>query len=237
MTTPSLLANALKSVDWNSNVQFLCANQTAVMRLEAASRRLAVWSKQFENIEGKENPAICFIREMQSAGHSAVTATALSCYKLAASGMRTVVETALYYSYFRTHPSELSTLLRDAKWYVSKQEIIEYHSTHNARFIELQKKFPVVNELNTWYSKISAIVHGQIPGVWHAKSGIANIKPEIELMESVIYEFEQCVRIVDRFFLLTVGGELWPNFSPSAKNAILHGMSGNTKETLGLDSA
>lgn len=206
-------------------------------RFEAAGIRLAIWSKQFENLEGNENPAICFVREMQSAGHFAVTASAISCYKLAASGMRTVVETALYYSYFRSHRAELATLLRDDKWYITKGEILEYHATHTADFIELQKKIPLSGVLNPWYSKISAIVHGQIPGMWHSQTGISDIKPNAALLTAVVQEFEECVRIVDRLFFLTVGRELWPSFSPPAKKALLHGMHGDVKSALGLDSA
>lgn len=237
MADSTLLISALQSVDWNANVSVLCGNAPAVARLEAASVRLAVWAKQFENTEGKDNPAICFIREMQSAGHFTVTASALACYKLAASGMRTILETALYYSYFRSHPSELATLVRDDKWYISKQEILDYHATHGAKFAEHQKKLPLIGELNTWYSKISAIVHGQIPGVWHSQGGISSTKPDDKLLEVVMLEFEQCIRIVDRLFFLTVGQELWPNFSPSAKKALLHGMAGDVKTALGLDSA
>lgn len=237
MATSKHLVLALESVDWGKNVTAFCSETSTVERFEAAGTRLAIWSKQFENTEGSENPAICFVREMQSASHFAVTASALSCYKLAASGMRTVVETALYYSYFRSHHSELATLLRDDKWYVSKKEILEYHATHTVDFNELQKKLPFTGILNPWYSKISAIVHGQIPGMWHSQSGISDIKPNKHLLEAVVAELEMCVKIVDRLFFLTAGRELWPSFSPSAKAALLYGISGDVKAVLGLDSA
>lgn len=237
MATGNHLSTAVLAVKWPDNVAAFCANVPIVERFEVASLRLAIWSKQFENIEGTENQAICFVREMQTASHLAVTATALACYKLAASGLRTVVETALYYSYFRTHPTELATLLRDDKWYVSKQEILDYHMTHTAGFGDLQKKLPVGSILNPWYSRMSAIIHGQIPGAWHSQRAISQIAPNTELMSAVASELEQCVSIVDRLFFTTVGRELWGNFSPSAKTALLKGLTGEVKTAMGLDSA
>lgn len=237
MATAQHLGTALATVKWAYHVSVFCADATLVARFEAAGLRLAIWSKQFENIEGKDNQAICFVREMQTASHLAVTATALACYKLAASGLRTVVETALYYSYFRTHSVELATLLRDDKWYVSKQEVIDYHMAHTAGFSELQKKFPVAAILNPWYSKMSAIVHGQIPGAWHSQRSISEIAPNPELMAVVVQELEECVRIVDRLFFTTVGRDLWQYFSPSAKKHLLHGLPGDVKTALMLDSA
>lgn len=206
-------------------------------RFENAGLRLAIWSKQFENIEGNDNQAICFVREMQTAAHLTVTATALACYKLAASGLRTVVETALYYSYFRSHPAELATLLRDDKWYISKQDVLDYHSTHTTGFYELQKKFPLAAILNPWYSRMSAIIHGQIPGAWHRQRSISQITPNDILTAEVAKELEACVTIVDRLFFTTVGKDLWEYFSPTAKKSLLHGISGEFKTALALDSA
>lgn len=231
------LAAALAAVDWAGNVAQFCADASIVQRMEAAGLRLAVWSRQFENIEGKEVPAICFIREMQTAGHLTATAAALGCYKLAASGMRTVLESALYYSYFRVHGAELATLLRDDGWYISKQEILDYHGVHTEGFAELQKKFPLTATLNPWYSKISAVVHGQLPGAWHSQKGIADIKSDSLLSKAVADHFDECVKIVDRLFLLTVGRELWPFFSSAAKKSLLHGVPGEVKTLLALDSA
>ncbi|WP_157656436.1 hypothetical protein [Burkholderia ubonensis] len=237
MSSGNRLCAALGAVNWAGNVAEFSANTPAVEQFEAAALRLAIWSRQFENIEGKSNPAICFVREMQVAGHMAATASALGCYKLAASGLRTIVETALYYSYFRTHPVELATLLRDDKWYVSKQDILDYHAQHTSGFGELQKKWPLNSILNPWYSKISAVVHGQVPGVWHSQKGISGIKSNDALLGEVVNELNVCIQIVDRLFFLTVGRELWQNFSQSAKRSLIHGLPGDFKAVFGLDSA
>lgn len=237
MATTKYLVPSLQGVDWKKNISMFCDEAEVVSRFERAGLRIAVWSKQFELIEGGHNPAICFVREMQTAGHLAVTATALACYKLAASGMRTMVETALYYTYFRTHPSELATLLRQDKWHVTKQEILDYHALHTEGFLELQKKYSLASELNPWYSRMSAIIHGQIPGAWHDQKSIGDIKKNSELLMIVISEFEKCIALIDRIFFSTAGRELWQSFSTTAKKSLMHGMAGELKLMLGLDAA
>ena len=236
MTNGQKLVDSLSHVDWSGNVSSFCADDSIVDSMAESNFRLAIWSKQFEQIE-KDNPALCFIREMQVAGHLVATSTALAVYKAAAASTRTVLESALYYTYFRTHPSELATLVRDDKWYMSKSEIIQYHVTHTPDFNEVQKKLPVVSLVNPWYSKISAIVHGQIPGVWVTQKSIKDTKPDAALQQIVVSNFTEGVDIVHRLFLCTVGRELWDYFSPPAKKTLLHGLSGDIKTTLGIDSA
>jgi len=195
-----------------------------------------VWSKQFENIE-KGNPALSFIREMQSSAHITIAACALAHYKLAASGMRTVVESALYYSYFRTHKSELATLMRDSDWHITKQEILDYHQTHPPESSKLHRSLPLASRLSPWYSRISAVIHGQVPGVWNGEGGLANRTHRLELIDEVTKEFCEAVAIVDCIFFLTTGRELWATFSTHAKSTLVHGMQGDLRATLGLDAA
>ena len=233
---PKHLMDALTAVDWAGNVRSFCKDSTAVQQVANLNLKLAIWSKQFEAIEST-NPAICFVREMQVSGHLVASSTALASYKLAAAAMRTTLETALYYSYFRTHERELATLVRSDKWYMSKAEIIEYHVTHTIGFNDVQKCYPCVALLNPWYSKISAIVHGQLPGKWLSQQSISDMKPNLDLQALVVETFSECIEIVHRLFLVTVGRELWQTFSPAAKKALIHGLSGDVKSALGLDSA
>lgn len=236
MTAGEKLSKALTSIDWSANVASFCKDTVLMDRMAAINLRLAIWSKQFENTDGT-NPAICFIREMQVSGHLVATSTALASYKSSAAAMRTIVESALYYTYFRTHLTELATLLRDEKWYLSKQDILDYHMVHTYGFSDLQKKLSLASILNPWYSKISSIIHGQIPGAWLVQKSISDIKPNSELTENVLLEFEECVRIVDRLFFSTVVKEFWDYFSPSAKKALTHGMTGESKTAFAVDTA
>ena len=225
----ALLESALKSVDWNANVAAFCADNNALLIVHQQNLKLAVWSKQFEENDAA-NPAICFIREMQVAGHLVVACTALASYKSAAAAMRTIVETALYYSYFRTHVQELATLARDEKWYVSKEEILEYHTQHSEKFSDVQKKLSINANLQSWYRKISAIVHGQLPGVWLSQTAICHMKHNPVLQQEVVSSYVECVRIVNCFLLCTAGRDQWSGFSTTAKQSLLHGLSGDAKD-------
>lgn len=230
------LTAALTSVDWNANIATFIGHADLVERIAASGFRLALWARQFENTDKGEhgNPALCFIREMQIAGHLVATTCALACYKSTASSLRTIVETALYYTYFRVHPVELGTLVRNPKWFISKDDVIEYHKLHTEGFAENQQKVQVVGQLNPWYSRMSAIIHGQLPGQWVTQVSIADTKPDLPTLEKIADEFEQCVRIVDALFFCTAGNELWDYFSHVARHALIKGMPGDVKAALKL---
>ena len=170
------LSAALNAVDWNKNVTNVLADTVSATTIAERNLRIAVWARQFE-IADKGNPALCFVREMQIAGQHVAALIALALYKPAASSMRAMFETALYYSYFRTHPSELATLVRDVGFYVEKRTLLEYHKIHTPRFPELQHKLGLVSRLDHWYSQVSAVIHGQIPGAWVEHKTVAEIAP------------------------------------------------------------
>ena len=112
-------------ITWKSSLK----DDEATAKIAAANLRLAVWALQLENADAG-NPALSFVREMQIGGQHVTALVALSLYKPAAARIRSVFECALYYTYFRTHPSELQTLIRDPEYFVDKQELIDYHKKH-----------------------------------------------------------------------------------------------------------
>jgi hypothetical protein len=230
------LAAALKSVDWNANVAAFVADNKSAKLLAEGSLRLAIWAKQLETHD-QNNPALCFIREMQVAGHQVAALTSLALYKSAAGAMRSMLETALYYSYFRTHPAELTTLARSVSFYLEKQDILDYHKQHSPDFVALQGALGVVSRLQKWYRLVSSIIHGQIPGKWVSHKSISEIKPIKPTQDIVIGTFVEGVDIVHRFFLCTVGRELWDGFSTPAKKQLLSGLHGDEKKALQLDIA
>ena len=233
MTIDSL-ANALISVNWSENVKTFLTAEDAVAKVDAACFRLAVWAKQLENVDAG-NAAISFVRALQISAHHSVATTGLSIYKAAASSIRGIVENALYYTYFRTHPAELASLVREPKYYTSKSEILDYHKLHTPGFRELQEKFGLLSRIEDWYSAISAIVHGQVPGVWVESVSLAETKPSPATLALVVEKFCEAERIVHELFLLTVGKERWDDFSHQAKKTLLSGMSGDIKTALQLD--
>lgn len=232
----SKIASALRAVDWNKNVDKFCDDLAMSARVEACNMRIAVWARQIELIEA-ENPAIAFVREMQRGGHNVACTVSLALYKPAASAMRSLLECALYYAYFRTHPAELSTLVRDSKYYVSKKEIVGFFSKHVANYAARQSSLSYSERLEAWYSRTSAIVHGQIPGEWNNGIEVKAIGHDGKILSEVVAHFEESVMLMQDTFLCVMGKDLWRYFESDAKEFIVKGMAGSSKSSLGLDVA
>lgn len=230
------LKSAISGVDWNANTSDFFKHKAACDSMEKSNLRLAVWAKQFENAD-KGNPALAFIREMQVAAHHVAALTSLALYKPAAAVMRTMMETALYYTYFRTHPSELATLPRKSKFVLYKEDVLDYHKMHTPDFPKLQEQFGLVGNCKEWYKTVSSIVHGQIPGKWVEYTSLADTKHVESTLEVVVKSFSAGEEIVHQLFLCTAGRELWADFGSVAKRKLLSGIHGNIRAALGLDRA
>lgn len=230
------LKSALLAVDWNANVSDFIKDNAICVAMEKCNLRLAIWAKQFE-ISDKGNPALTFIREMQVTGHLVVALASLALYKPAAAAMRTMMETALYYTYFRTHPSELATLARESKFIIYKDNLLDYHKIHTPEFTKLQEQFGLVSKCKEWYKMISSIVHGQLPEKWVKHKPLADTKHVKGTLSAVLKSFSEGEEIVHQLFLCTAGRELWEDFAVAAKKKLLSGIHGDVKAVLGLDSA
>lgn len=229
------LAKALKSVKWDSNLSDFLKQTEVLGEIDSALARLAVWSRQLENVDSS-NPAITFIRAMQSSAHHAVSTTSLGLYRASAASIRGIVENALYYSYFRVHPAELASLVNSSSYYISKSEIIEFHKIHTPGFKEFQSKIGLLTRTESWYSEISAIVHGQVPGVWLKGKGISDTSFNLETLKDVVSKFVTAEMIVHDFLLIALAKGNWDNFSSQAKRFLLKGMEGTKKAILQLDA-
>jgi hypothetical protein len=227
---------ALKSVDWNGNVSKFVSDTAMLSQFANANLRTAVWAKQFE-ISDSGNPALAFVRSMQSAGQLVPVLAALAIYDAAAASMRALLENALHYTYFRSHPVELATLVRDTGYFVDKRSLVEFHKLHTKGFQEAQQALGLLSRLDAFYSKISAIIHCQIPGAWMSQKAVSEIAPNQKMLHNVLGAFLEAEEIVHRLFLCTVGKELWDAFSTTAKKKLLTGLPGPQKIALGLDAA
>lgn len=230
------LVHALRAVDWNSNVVTFTKDHAKLETIANANYRIAIWSRQFERID-KGNAALCFVRAMQVAGHYVAALVALPLYQSAAGSMRAMLESALYYSYYRTHPAELATVVRDPGFFVTKLDLLEYHKQHTESFAELQGKFGLVQRINKWYSGVSAITHGQIPGQWITHKSLAEISHSDSVAAAVVGTFAEGEQLVHEFLLCSAGRELWGGFSKEAKGILSRGLSGELKAALGIDTA
>lgn len=232
MTT---LSAALAAIDWAGNIATSLAHDDTEAKIGAAALRLAVWSNQLEILDAG-NPALSFIREMQIAIQNSGVLVSLCLYKPSAASSRTLVETCLYYTFFRNHPAELATLANDPKYYVSKADIVDHHKLHTPWFKTSQAVFGLVGRLETWYSTTSAIVHGQVPGAWNAHSAITNLLFSEEAHKLALLTILDAEQLAHEWLLCTAGRDLWAGFAPDAKSLLLEGISGAAKTGLGLDS-
>lgn len=226
------LSGALGAVDWNKNAADFLGDVDQSTRLSQCVERLALWSFELQKAD-PDGAALAFVREMQASALSVTATIALGLYKAGAGGMRSVVESALYYSYFRHHPVELATLTRDDRYHLSRWDIIEYHKKHTKDYLKKQEPFGFIGNLETWYSKISAIVHGQIPGVW-SSTDLAMTKYNADLLKECVQEFERATHLTGILFMITCSSENWGSFSPAAKSIFIKGFTGPQKEILGL---
>lgn len=199
--------------------------------------RVATWSKALEEADSS-NPAMSFVREMQVSGFSVLALIALGLYKASAASMRVTLENGLYFSYFRNHEAELSTLIRNPKYFIRKSDVLEYHSVHTDGFTLRQSKLGVLSDLEAWYSKCSAIVHGQLPGAWTTTSkSLRDTAYNRGVAKQAASAFVDGVDILHRFFLCTVGQYYWVYFSKNMKQRLLRNLPSDKKSVLGLDPA
>ncbi len=228
------LSEILKGVNWRTNIDSACADGSAIVKLEQQLMLIAIWSRQLELCD-EGNPALSFIREMQNAAQQGAALIGLCLYKPSAASARTVLESCLYYTYFRTHFEELSSLLRVDKYYVSKRDIIEYHKLHTAEFTKHQDVFGLLGRTEKWYSAISAVVHGQVPGAWNDADSLAKIAYSKSTHDLAVDALTTGVQLVHEMLLCTAGHKLWSGFAPDAKTHILKGIDGERRTRLGLD--
>ncbi len=230
------LEQALSSLDWKEHIGSFLGESALTKSIAESSLRLAIWARQFEESD-RGNPALAFVREMQTDAQYVPTLAGLALYRPAASMIRGMVEAALYYTYFRTHPEELATLLRDPKFFLLKSDVVDYHKRHSPGFSDLEQTVGLIGKLDDLYKHLSAITHGQVPGKWSAHTSLADVKPVLELAEELVSTFADAEEVVHYLLLCTVGQRLWPDFSLEAKTALLRGLAGDVKKALKLDLA
>jgi hypothetical protein len=226
------LANIIKGVDWQHSAHEFGAATAINAGIEKACHMLAVWNAEL-SFQDIDNPALPFLQEMKSSAFYVPACAALGLNKPAASSMRAAVENALYFSYFRDHEIELRTLTVSAKYYVSKREVVEYHLAHTSRFKQLQGSLNFTERLERWYSGISAIIHGQIPGVWSTAT-LAQTEFDVRAAGLLLTEFKEAAWLVNGLFLLTTHEDIWEGMNPIARKLFLKGVTAAQRNALGL---
>lgn len=233
MTLGEGLISAVSEVRWQKNILSFSKQDDLKETVAKANHRLAVWAKQLETADSG-NPALAFVREMQIQGHYTSTLIALALYKPAASAMRAMFESALFYSYFRTHPVELYTLVRDLDYFLDKSAILEFHKKHSLDFLTKQNHFGLLSRIKSWYGTQSAIIHGQIPGKWTTHRRLQDISFQEAVCQQAVTAFSEGENITHGLFLCTIDVIMWNKIGKTAKEYLLQGLSADIKRTLKL---
>ncbi len=232
MSASDSLKASLGAVDWNKNAQDFLSDNELVEAVSEATLLIAQWSRQLESAD-RRNLALCFVRSMQTECQHISALIGLSLYKPAAASMRTLLESALYYTYFRSHPVELSTLVIGDNFFMDKRDVLEYYNKHIGNFNAKQKCFNLIERLNKWYKEISSLVHGQIPGVWITHSSLDQISHDVKTKRAAADKYTDVVKIVHHLFLCTLS-TLWSHFSQDARRLFLVGIGKSKQTTLGI---
>jgi hypothetical protein len=127
-------------------------------------------------------------------------------------------------------------LARGEGYYIDTRGIIEFHKEHTLLFNQLQQKLGVISRLEICYGRLSAIIHGHIPGAWAQYTSMAQIGWNKAIQDSAVQTFVESSEVVHRFFLCATGRQLWDSFSTQGKKALLAGLAGEDKKALGLDA-
>ena len=231
MTPADHLRSELSKVDWNSNVASFLASPAAATSIADANFRISLWANSL-SATNPGNPANGFLYGMQAEGHYVAALIPLSLYKPAASSMRASVEAALYYSYFRHHPMELGTLTRTPSFFMEKSSIIEFHKAHTPGFTEKQQALGLTTGLNAWYSTVSAIIHGQIPGAWTTQTSLSGVGPVATIQTQALSMLDTAVSIINALFLASISRDDWAGFTKASRQEFLKGIAGATKKIL-----
>ena len=224
------ISDALANIEWKKSADKFTADTESLNQIERGCRLVTIWNHEL-SFQYHRNPALPFLQEMKASLFFVPACFAVGLYKPGASSMRSAVENALYFSYFCDHEVELRTLVSDKSFYLSKSKIIDYHILHTPFFKSKQDVFGLSSELDSWYREISAIIHGQIPGVWSSKS-LKDTSHDDKSLKLALREFSRAIQIINYTFLLTTSSEVWDGMSSSARQFLLHGMSAARKTIL-----
>jgi len=234
MNSEALLKASLSSLDPGARITEFVADASGVTAVASGCERLALWVNTIGSAES-DNPSLPFLFEMQRSSHDVAALLASAFYVPAAAAMRSSCETAMYYSFFRSHAVELTTLATDPSYYISKKEILEFHKQHSPAYAKNAREFGFPGILNEWYSRVSAVVHGQLPGAWGRRTSLDKTEHDKKVLAVALRIFTEGVHIIDLFLLLTAGAELWGRFHHESKRVLLKGMPATKRALLGLE--
>jgi hypothetical protein len=227
------LCDEISKVDWTqSNIEAF-KSEDVFNELELGLTRIAQWAKQLETIY-IDNKALSFIKEAQVSAQDLCCLVSLGFYKCSASSIRTILESVLYFSYFKDHPVELDSLLEVDGYYITKEDVISYNLQHTKHFKSRFDKLALRSDLNKIYSEISAIVHGQIPGKLHCSITIADKKYDYEYANYITNKFTETINFINIYLIFILSEQQWNDLDIQLKERFMKPISRPLRKQLNL---
>lgn len=229
------LFEALEKPDWGSNVRTLLKEKQLIESLDAECKLLALWLLGFIKHD-KNCKANAFAFQMVSSSQHAIALASLGLYTPAAGSLRGMLESALYFLYFRSHPIELDTLVRDVDFYLQKSDVLQFFIKHVPDFQTKQACFGLTSEITIWYKNVSSVIHAQIPGSWGGPRDLNSVSQDLDSAKNIAQFHSKATVIINQLFLVVIGSEIWGSLSIDSRKIFLKGISSQTKQVLKLDA-
>ena len=226
---------AISNPKWNENVQAFLKQKTLINGLDTECQLMARWVVDLYKFDPKCN-ANGFIFQLLSSSQHVIALASLGLFTPAAGSLRGMLESALYFVYFRTHPTELNTLFRDKDYYIQKSDILQYLNDHIPDYKIKQAALSLNTELNSWYKEVSSVIHAQIPGNWGGPKDLSSTEFNEIYVKNVTDMHSKAVSLINRLLLCTVAPDIWGQSSPENRKLFLKSLPTTTKQVLKLDS-
>lgn len=229
MTTD--LQDKLAQIDWTAITTNSLKENSGFSDIQASCKVMTTWLNELcELYEG--NYALSFLKEAYVSINDYSTSMSIALYKLSAASMRTILESILYYSYFKDHPKELHTLINDSSYYLTRSDILEYHYKHTNNFKVGSRELNLISSMDNFYSEVSAIIHGQIPGVWQPNVKLDNRSHCKKTFNASVEHFKSLASIINHFLILHLTEEEWQSINIRSRELFLKGLKPQAKITI-----
>jgi hypothetical protein len=126
-------------------------------RIHANTYSLILWRFRLRKLPVH---ASVFIEEIASDALQILPQILMGYGKTALLLIRGVLENTLRHIYFFDHPIEFQRMNREAKWFLTADDLFAYAKNH-PDFLKTEPKFDALAQLASLYSELSAGIHGR----------------------------------------------------------------------------
>jgi hypothetical protein len=166
--------------------------------IHAATFSLILWRFRLKKLAPH---ARVFIEEIASDALQILPQVLMGYGKTAKLLTRGILENALRHVYFSDHPIEFLRMNREAKWYMSVEQLCDYAKNHPS-FMLTETKFDALAQVTSLYSKLSAGVHGRTVSDLEMRVALQKITYDQSSAEDAADSVLKCAQAIN--FLLAI---------------------------------